>query len=89
MGKVVRAVGKVAGVVANIASFIPPLAKLATIAKIVALGSGVVSSLTGGSKVPQSRTQLGRLDATLDTLAPRTMTLGDVTAQSVEARFMP
>lgn len=50
-----------------------------------ALSSALLSSKPG-SRVPQSRTQLGRLEARLDTQAPRTMVLG-TSAMRADVRF--
>ena len=103
MGKVVKTVGKIAGVVAGIAAIATGVGAVlggtmmftafggAIAASTIAAGAGAVSALAGmlagGPKVPQSETQLGRLQARLDTQAPRKMVLGPVTAMPADIRY--
>jgi hypothetical protein len=103
MGKVVKTVGKIAGVVAGIAAIATGVGAVlggtmmftafggAIAASTIAAGAGAVSALAGmlagGSKIPQSETQLGRLQARLDTQAPRKIVLGPVTAMPADIRY--
>ncbi|MAE92966.1 MAG: hypothetical protein CMI67_25890 [Pelagibaca sp.] len=96
MGRVVRTVAKIAGVVALVATGAGAVfgagallagASLGTIATVAGAVSLVAGTLGGSPKIPQSATQLGRLQATLNTQAPRTMILGDPTALAVDIRY--
>lgn len=87
MGKVIRAVGS--------AIATPVLTAVGTLvggpvgARIgMMLGGAVSGSLLSNKpgRVPRSPTQLGRLEARMDTLAPRKMVLGP-SAMQADVRF--
>ena len=84
MGKVVKAVGNVIGTVASVLAVIPGPHQ--PIAAAVAVGANLASSLIQ-PEVPQSATQLGRLQARLDTQAPRKIVLGPRTAMPADIRY--
>lgn len=84
VGKVVSAVSNVIGTVASVLAVIPGPHQ--PIAAAVAVGAGLVSSLTQ-PEVPQSATQLGRLQARLDTHAARKIVLGPRTAMPADIRY--
>lgn len=102
MGKVVRTVGKIAGIVAGIAAIgtgigavfggtmVLSILGASVTASALAAGAGLVAGvagmLAGGQSVPQSETQLGRLQARLDTQAPRKIVLGP-TAMPADIRY--
>ena len=103
MGSVVRAVGKVAAVVAGVAAIATGIGAVlggtmvltafgsAIAASSIAAGAGAISAIaglvSGGPKMPQSETQLGRLQARLDTQAPRKIVLGPRTAMPADIRY--
>lgn len=84
MSKVVKVIGKVAGVVASVASFIPGVGQVvAAVAGAVALGA---SLLTGKPKSPEaSPSDRDRLVANIDTRAARKIVYGR-TAMATDIR---
>lgn len=102
MGGVVKAVGKVAMVVAAVAAIGSGIGAVlggtmmftafggAIAASAIAAGAGLVAGLAGmiggGPQIPQSATQLGRLQARLDPQAPRKLVLG-TTAMPADIRY--
>lgn len=97
MGKVLKTVATVASVIALAATGAGAIvgagtliagASLGTIAAAAGATSVVAGSLAGngGPKIPQSETQLSRLQARLDTQAPRKMVLG-TTAFPADIRY--
>lgn len=102
MGGVVRTVGKIAGVIAGIAaigtgigavlggtmvlSILGGTVAASAIAAGAGLVAGVAGMIAGTPEIPQSATQLGRLQARLDARAARKLVLGH-TAMPADIRY--